>query len=138
MNLLTKQKQTQTLKQTYENQQKKVGSRGINQEFPGGSVGKESACQYRRLGFYPWVGKIPWSRKWQCIPVFLPKEFHGQRSLAGCHQWGCKKLDMTKQLSMQEKTLLYIKQINKDLLYIIGNSSQYCIIMYLANKSEKV
>ena len=31
----------------------------------------------------PWVGKIPWRRKWQPTPVFLPKEFHGQRSLAG-------------------------------------------------------
>ena len=27
--------------------------------------GKESACQCRRCGFDPWVGKIPWSRKWQ-------------------------------------------------------------------------
>ena len=37
--------------------------------------GKESACQcrrYRRCGFDPWVGKSPWRRKWQPIPVFLP------------------------------------------------------------------
>ena len=32
----------------------------------------------------PWVGKIPWRRKWQPIPVFLPGEVHGQRSLEGC------------------------------------------------------
>ena len=31
--------------------------------------------------FYPWVRKIPWSRKWQPIPVFLPGEFHRQKSL---------------------------------------------------------
>ena len=40
--------------------------------FPGGSSGKESVCQYRRhrgLGFSPWVGKIPWRRKWQPTPV---------------------------------------------------------------------
>jgi len=30
-----------------------------------------------------WVGKIPWRREWLPIPVFLPGEFHGQRSLAG-------------------------------------------------------
>ena len=30
---------------------------------------------------YPWVGKIPWRRKWQPTPVFLPGEPHGQRSL---------------------------------------------------------
>ena len=33
--------------------------------------------------FDPWIGKIPWRRKWQSTPVFLPKQFHGQRSLAG-------------------------------------------------------
>ena len=34
--------------------------------------GKESACQCRRHGFNPWVGKIPWRRKWQLTLVFLP------------------------------------------------------------------
>ena len=29
----------------------------------------------------PWVGKIPWRREWLPTPVFLPGEFHGQRSL---------------------------------------------------------
>ena len=37
----------------------------------------------RRRGIDPWVGKIPWSRKWQPTPVFLPGKSHGQRSLAG-------------------------------------------------------
>ena len=45
------------------------------------SGGKESACQCRRHRFNPWVGKIPWKRKWQPIPVFLPGKFHGERSL---------------------------------------------------------
>ena len=43
--------------------------------------GKESICQcrrHRRRGFYPWVRKILWSRKWQPTPVFLPGKFHGQ------------------------------------------------------------
>ena len=31
--------------------------------------------QYRRSGFDPWVGKIPWRRAWQPTPVFLPGEF---------------------------------------------------------------
>ena len=31
----------------------------------------------------PWMGNIPWRRKWQPTPVFLPEKFHGQRSLAG-------------------------------------------------------
>ena len=36
-----------------------------------------------RLGFNPWVGKIPWRREWQPTSVFLPGEYHGQRRLAG-------------------------------------------------------
>ena len=43
--------------------------------LPKGHSGKESACQcqrHKRPGFNPWVGKIPWSRKWQPTPVFLP------------------------------------------------------------------
>ena len=46
--------------------------------------GKESTCQCRRCkrcGFDPWVGKIPWRRKWQPTPVFLTRQFHGQRNL---------------------------------------------------------
>ena len=36
--------------------------------------------------FDPWVGKMPWSRKWQPATVFLPEKFHGQRSLADYSQ----------------------------------------------------
>ena len=69
--------------------------------FPGGAVGKESVCQYRRdkrHGFDPWVRKIPWRRKWQPIPVFLPVKSHGQRNLAAYSPQGCKELDTTEQL----------------------------------------
>ena len=54
--------------------------------------GKESACQCSRHGFDPWVGKIPWRRKWQPTPV-LPGNFHGQRSLVEYSAWGHKELD---------------------------------------------
>ena len=50
--------------------------------FPGGISGKESAYQcrrHRRRGFNLWVRKIPWRKKWQPTPVFLPGESHGQR-----------------------------------------------------------
>ena len=39
---------------------------------PRGSAGRCNRC-----GFDPWVGKIPWRRKWQPTPVFLPGESHG-------------------------------------------------------------
>ena len=40
--------------------------------------------------------KIPWRRKWQPTPVFLPGDSHGQGSLAGYSPWGCKALDKTE------------------------------------------
>ena len=55
--------------------------------------------QCRRCGFNCWVGKIPWRRKWQPTPVFLPGKSHGQRSLAGYRPWGQKESDMTWQLN---------------------------------------
>ena len=58
--------------------------------------GKESACQCRRPRFDPWVRKIPWSRKWQPTPVFLPGKFHGQRSLVGCSPRDHKESDTTE------------------------------------------
>ena len=54
--------------------------------FLGGASGKEPTCQcrrQRRCGFNPWVGKIPWRRKWQPTPLFLPGKSHEQRSLVG-------------------------------------------------------
>ena len=51
-----------------------------------------------------WVQSLgwedPWRRAWQPTPVFLPGEFHGQRSLAGYSPWDCEELDTTKQLSL--------------------------------------
>ena len=60
--------------------------------------GKESTCQCRRQGFHPWVRKIPWRRKWQPTPVFLPGESHGQSSLEGYSPWGLKELDTNYRL----------------------------------------
>ena len=57
---------------------------------------KEFPCQCRRPRFDPWLRKIPWRRKWQPTPVFFPREFHGQMSLAGYSPWGRKESDMTK------------------------------------------
>ena len=70
--------------------------------FPGGTSGKELTCQcrtHKRLGFDPWVGKIPWRRVWQPTPVFLPGESYGQRCLVGYSPCGHEESDtieMTK------------------------------------------
>ena len=52
---------------------------------------KKPACQcrrHKRHRFDPWVGMIPWRRKWQPTPVSLPGKSHGQRSLVGYGPWG--------------------------------------------------
>ena len=69
--------------------------------------GKESTCQcrkHKRYRVYLWIGKIPWSRRWQPTPIFLPGKFYGQRSLAGCSIWSCKELDTTELLSTHTHT----------------------------------
>ena len=63
--------------------------------LPGWLRGKESACQCRRCtrpGSNPWVGKIPWRKKWQPTPVCLPGKSHGQRSLVGYYPRGHKSV----------------------------------------------
>ena len=49
----------------------------------------------RRPRFSLWVRKTLWRREWQPTPLFLPGEFHGQRSLAGYSSWGRRELDTT-------------------------------------------
>ena len=46
--------------------------------------------------FSAWVRKTPWRREWLPTPVYLPGEFHGQRSLEGYSPWGRKESDMTE------------------------------------------
>ena len=48
--------------------------------------------------------KVPWRRKWQPTPVFLPGESHGWRSLVGYSPWGRKESDMTEQLHFHFQT----------------------------------
>ena len=69
--------------------------------FPGGASDKEPVCQCRRHQrhkFDPWVRKIPWSRKWQPTPIFLPGKSHRQMSLVGYRPSGCKESDTTKRI----------------------------------------
>ena len=66
--------------------------------------GKESACQCRKHRFDPWVGNIPWRRKWQPNPVLLPGKSHVQRSMVatvhGGHKTGGQDLATKQQQSL--------------------------------------
>ena len=66
--------------------------------FPGGSDVKSLPAMQETWVF--WVGKISWRREGLPTPVFLPREFHGLRILAGYSPWGHKELDMTSWLTL--------------------------------------
>ena len=86
---------------------------------------KESSCQcrrHKRWGFDPWVRKIPWSRKWQPTPIFLPGKFHGQKSLAGYNPWDSKESGTTEHT-----------HCNKSYVNLISLSLSQNIILYKFN-----
>ena len=64
--------------------------------LPRWHCGEESTCnagdylQGRSCGFSPWARKIPWRRKWQPTPIFLPRKSYGQ-NLAAYSPWGHKE-----------------------------------------------
>ena len=83
-------------------------------DFSDGSVVTSKRCKW--CGFDPWVGKIPWRKKWKPTPVFLPGKSHEQRSLVGYSPWGWKELGMTEWLNtlkMSLKTLSTFQTLQK-------------------------
>ena len=67
--------------------------------FPGGSAIKNPPANVGDTGLILWVRKIPWRRKWQPTPLFLPGKSHGQRSLMGYSPWGRKESATTERRS---------------------------------------
>ena len=97
--------------------------------------GKESACQCRRCWrwvFDPWVGKIPWSRKWQPTPVFLPGESHGQKSPVGYSPWGRRvgpHAEHNTACCMKHNTVQYLSPVT--LLVRVNphiTGIQFCVV----------
>ena len=70
-------------------------------DFPGGSDGKESACNPGDQGLIPFFGKIPWRMEWLPTLAFLSREFHGGA-------WQASESDTTEQLT---PSLSYIGKI---------------------------
>ena len=93
--------------------------RGSQMAWPG----KESACQcrrHRKLGFNSWVRKIPWRRKWQPIPVFLPEKSHRQRSLVGYSLKDGKESDTT-----EHSTVSIIFRVEALVLVTVKDAKSY-------------
>ena len=74
--------------------------------------------QSRRPWFNPWVGKILWRRERLPPPVFLLKEFHGQRNLVSYGLWGHTESERTERL-----TLTFTSSVN-------GLTPLFCAKMY--------
>jgi len=87
------------------------------------SNGNKNKSKQVRPRFNPRVGKIPWRRKWQPTPIFLPRESHGQRIMVGYSPWDGKELDTTEQLTI----LLSFS----DLLMAILTSVRWYLIVVL-------
>ena len=87
---------------------------GHEPEIPGSKVilglprwlsGKESACQSKRQGFDPWVGKISWRREWQPTPVVFPGKSHGQEQPGRLYStWHGKESETNKWLRNNSRT----------------------------------
>ena len=97
-----------------------------------GLSGEEFTCQCRRLGFNPWVGKIPWRRKWQPTPVFLLRKSHGRRSLMGYSPWSHKESDTTQWLNGSSSSSSYSFWLSHQ----AQTYALYCL--YLCVKTPKV
>ena len=71
---------------------------------------------------HPWVKKIPRRRKWPPIPVSLPGESHGQRSLVGYSPWGLKRVihdRVTEHTHMHFRDKIKYYSHNFDLIFIL-------------------
>ena len=79
-----------------------VTERGLPR-WCGGKEPAANAGGVREEGSSP-GRNIPWRRKWQPTPVFLPGKFQGQRSLEGCSPWGRTESDNAEHAGMERET----------------------------------
>ena len=87
-----------------------------------------SAMQETRLD--PWVGKIPWRRKWQPTPIPLPGKSHGWRILVGYNPWGRKESDTTERLNWTDNEWWWA---SFQVLAISMSSLEKCLFSSLAH-----
>ena len=94
-------------------------------DFPGGSDGKESACNEGDLGSIPGLGRSPGGGHGNPLQYSCLENLHGQRSLVGYSQWGSKELDMTEQLSIHTQHT-QTAMINISVSLFFGFSIFFC------------
>ena len=89
---------------------------------------EESTCHCRRCKFNPWVRKIPWRRKWQPTPEFLPGKSHGQRNLAGYSPWTHKRVRHDLATKQQHSRVLGIMSATRS---EVAEREEPCFALYL-------
>ena len=87
--------------------------------------------QCRRPGRDTWVGKIPQRRKQHPTPVFLPREFHGHRSLEGCCPWVSKRQTELSNYHFHHLSIIHIHRKRKEMIQM--NSQNRKIFTDLGN-----
>ena len=95
--------------------------------------GKESVCQYRsprRRGFHPWMGKMPWSRKWQPTPVFLPGESPWTEKPGGLESMGLQSWTRLSMHILCCKLGKKSKVITHMVFYTHGHCSYFFFFSY--------
>ena len=82
---------------------------GHTQELPWWFRGQSVCLQCGKPGFNPWVGKIPWRRKWQPTPVFLPGKSHGWKNLVRLQSMGLQRVghDWATSLTHSPMSAIY-------------------------------
>ena len=106
---------------------------------------KESAYQRRRLRFNPWIGKIPWRRKWQPTLVFLPGKSHGQRGLIGYCPWGHKRVRHDLAAKKQHKFIpicimrqnIYCPNADTKISHSVGTVWEISLISHWTGERER-
>ena len=109
--------------------------------FPDGSVLKNPPTrqELKETWIDPQVRKIPWRRKWQHTPVFLPRESHRKKSLAGYSPKGHQQSDMTEQLSMHasEKVRSGFSRETEPIGHIIDTVTKREEVAHVVMETEK-
>ena len=91
-----------------------------NSEFPGGSDGKESACNTGDPDSTPGSGRSPGEENGNPLQYSCLENPHGWKSLVGCSPWGRKESDTTEHLITHKAQRIVAQQllINRCLLNI--------------------
>ena len=84
-----------------------------------------SIQETKKHGFDPWVRKIPWSRKWQPTPVFLPGNPMNREALWTTAPWGCKESDTAEHACREREILENTRQTNRE-----SDCRDYCNSLY--------